>query len=163
MFIWATMNSADQGVFPIDTAFKRRWGYDYIDINANEEVVESYVIPIGNERYVKWNVLRKAINGKLSSEECKVNEDKLLGPFFISTSTLENALKDEEKFIKAFKSKVLMYLFEDVMKMSPKKIFEGHAKNNGRMIFSEVCKSFDKNGVEIFGFDTSMYVPKPEK
>ena len=158
MFIWATMNSADQGVFPIDTAFKRRWGYDYLDINSNQNKIESYVIPIGNKKYVKWNVLRKAINEKLSSEECKVNEDKLLGAFFISESMLKMALDDEEKFIKAFNSKVLMYLFEDAMKMSPKKLFTGY---KGRMIFSEICKAFEEMGVELFGFDTNMYIPKP--
>ena len=159
MYIWATMNSADQGVFPVDTAFKRRWGYDYLDINSNDKVIESYVIPIGNKKYVNWNVLRKAINKKLSSEECKVNEDKLLGPFFISESVLKKALDDEEKFIKAFNSKVLMYLFEDAMKMSPQKLFTGH---KGRMIFSEICEAFKEKGVELFGFDTSMYVPKPQ-
>lgn len=164
MFIWATMNSADQGVFPMDTAFKRRWDFEYIGIDEEEKEVVSYVIPIGNtdnRKYIYWNDLRKAINNKLSSEECKVNEDKLLGPFFISKSALETALDNEEKFVKFFESKVLMYLFEDAMKMSPKKIFEGHAKNGGRMIFSEICKAFREDGVEIFGFDTSMYVPKP--
>ena len=158
MYIWATMNSADQGVFLIDTAFKRRWGYDYLDINTNQDKIADYVIPIGNGKYVKWNVLRKAINEKLSSEECKVNEDKLLGTFFVSENMLKTALIDEDKFVKAFNSKVLMYLFEDAMKMSPKKIFAGH---KGRMLFSEICKAYGEMGVELFGFDASMYVPKP--
>lgn len=54
----------------------------------------------------------------------------------------------ERKFIKAFESKVIMYLFEDVMKMRPSRIFVNHS---GRMIFSEVCRSFEEMGEKIFG------------
>ena len=40
LFIWATMNSADQGVFPIDTAFKRRWDFKYFSINSGEDLIK---------------------------------------------------------------------------------------------------------------------------
>ena len=64
MFIWATMNSADQGVFPMDTAFKRRWDFTYLGIDdSEEELIGKYVI-LGskNKQKVEWNKLRKAIN-----------------------------------------------------------------------------------------------------
>jgi len=163
MFIWATMNSADQGVFPIDTAFKRRWEFEYIGIDEEEDEVTEYIIPVGmgeNRKYVYWNELRKKINSILSKEENRVNEDKLLGPFFISKAVLENALEDkeaEDNFVKSFESKVIMYLFEDVMKMRPDKIFEGY---KGKKIFSEICKYFEKEGEKIFGIDDMEYVEK---
>ncbi|MEG2643585.1 MAG: hypothetical protein RR965_00085, partial [Enterococcus sp.] len=78
MFIWATMNSADQGVFPMDTAFKRRWNFQYLGINQNENhIFESISLGTEEVQKVAWNTLRKAINEKLSSEY-KVNEDKLM-------------------------------------------------------------------------------------
>ncbi len=163
MFIWATMNSADQGVFPMDTAFKRRWEFEYIDVNASADKVEKYIIPIGDEKhrkYVKWNDLRERINDILSSDDCKVNEDKLLGPFFITKSMLESACDNEEQFIKAFESKVIMYLFEDVMKMRPANIFKGH---KGKMIFSEICKTYEEKGEGLFGISDIEYIEKAEQ
>ena len=160
MFIWATMNSADQGVFPMDTAFKRRWEFEYIGVDDEAKEVEKYIIPIGDKehrKYVKWNNLRERINDILVSDECKVNEDKLLGPFFISKNMLESACENEEKFIKAFESKVIMYLFEDAMKMRPANIFKGH---KGKMIFSEICKIFEEKGEELFGISDIEYIEK---
>ena len=151
MFIWATMNSADQGVFPMDTAFKRRWEFEYIGVDEEAEGVENAVIPVGmgaGRKYVVWNDLRCRVNHILSSEECRLNEDKLLGPYFISKSRLDHALEDEDQFVKAFEGKVLMYLFEDAMKMRPANIFKGH---KGKMIFSEICKTFEERGEELFG------------
>lgn len=160
MFIWATMNSADQGVFLMDTAFKRRWEFEYIGVDDEEIKIEEYVIPIGDcqhRQYVKWNELRKQINSILLSDECKVNEDKLLGPFFLSKTTLENANKNEEQFVKAFESKVIMYLFDDVMRMRPANIFRGH---DGKMIFSEICKTFEEKGEGLFGISNIEYIEK---
>lgn len=156
MFIWATMNSADQGVFPMDTAFKRRWEFEYIGIDDGETAVEEYIIPVGNKnnrKHVSWNKLRRKINDILVSDECRVNEDKLLGPFFLSKHVLEGACADEEseeRFIKAFENKVIMYLFEDVMKMRPACIFREH---KGRMVFSEICRTFEEKDVGLFGIN----------
>lgn len=155
LYIWATMNSSDQGVLPMDAAFKRRWDFEYINIDENENW--DYEIPVPIDGKIKWNILRKAINDKLKKIP-GVNEDKLLGPYFISKSKLDNIQgtptdEQKNKFIETFKSKVLMYLFEDVCKMRPTALFdvtleEGQTKPQ----YSDICKAFDENGIGIFGF-----------
>ena len=71
----------------------------------------------------------------------------------IADSILNDMHQKENSYIKAFESKVIMYLFEDVMKMRPENIFIGHNKKNGKMIFSEICKAFEQDGEGIFGIE----------
>lgn len=153
MFIWATMNSADQGVFPMDTAFKRRWNFEYLGINQNDGSISGKVT-IGTGTHgleVDWNQLRKAINDKLA-KDYKVNEDKLMGPFFLSkkfikTNETDDKIADPDKFIVAFKSKVIMYLYEDAAKQHKHKLFDGCDSSK----YSSVCDAFDEIGIDIFG------------
>lgn len=150
MFIWATMNSADQGVFPMDTAFKRRWSFEYLGINENEAGIVGTVLLGSDKEEIVWNRLRKAINDKLA-KEYKVNEDKLMGPYFLAKKLLkvdENGiLLEQDKFIKTFKSKVIMYLYEDAAKQHKHKLFEGCDNSK----YSSVCDAFDEIGIRIFG------------
>ncbi len=151
MFIWATMNSADQGVFPMDTAFKRRWSFDYLGINHNENDIKGNFVTVGSgvyRREIEWNELRKAINNTLSSY--KINEDKLLGPYFLSRKIVVPSEGNEingDIFISAFKSKVLMYLFDDAAKQKRPSLFDG-CKDTTK--YSSICEEFDTRGVEIF-------------
>lgn len=153
MFVWATMNSADQGVFPMDTAFKRRWNFEYLGINQNDGTISGKII-LGTGTYsieVDWNQLRKAINEKLATDY-KVNEDKLIGPFFLSkkfikTNGADDRIANPDKFIAAFKSKVIMYLYEDAAKQYKHKLFNGCDSSK----YSSVCDAFDKIGIDIFG------------
>ncbi len=149
MFIWATMNSADQGVFPMDTAFKRRWDFTYIGINDNEEEMSNKTVILGTGEYkrkVEWNALRKAINNELL--KYKINEDKLMGPYFISKKNLgESDEIDPTEFIRVFKNKVLMYLFDDAAKQKRPTLFEGCEEKN---LYSAICSEFDRKGVAIF-------------
>ncbi len=148
-YLWSTMNSADQGVFPIDTAFKRRWNFEYIDIDNNQSEISEYkfLLPRSTNE-ISWNQIRKAINKKLLIT-CNVNEDKLMGPFFIS----ESILKDKEKFIEAFKNKVIMYLYEDAAKQRHhrQEIFAGCDFTSNAISYSSICKKFDSIGLAIFG------------
>jgi len=154
MFIWATMNSADQGVFPMDTAFKRRWDFTYIGIDDNEAELIDKTVKLGksHDHKVEWNSLRKAINDFLA--ESSINEDKQLGPYFISKKILvpkSGTEIDSDEFIEIFKNKVIMYLFEDAAKLKRKELFQGCIGSNKR--FSEICKQFDLYGVQIFHTD----------
>lgn len=154
MYIWATMNSADQGVFPMDTAFKRRWNFEYLGIDENEEKIKGIgkIMLAGTDEPIEWNRLRKAINAKMSSSDFKINEDKLMGPFFLSKKVVasdENRMIiDKDEFIKAFKSKVIMYLYEDAVKQGKHRFFEG-CPDTGK--YSAVCDAFDTMGIAIFG------------
>ena len=162
MYIWATMNSADQGVFPMDTAFKRRWNFEYLGINDNEDEIKGIgkITLAGMDEPIEWNRLRKAINAKMSSGDFKINEDKLMGPFFLSKKVIasdENGeIIDREKFIKAFMSKVIMYLYEDAVKQGKHRFFDG-CPDTGK--YSSVCDAFKTMGLAIFGptFKESFY------
>lgn len=145
MFIWATMNSADQGVFPMDTAFKRRWDFKYFGINYNEELIEHIKINV-NDQEISWNDLRKAINNELLSY--RINEDKLLGPFFAFNEYVDEEFNAAE-FSEIFKNKILMYLFEDAAKAKRNDLFAG-ARENNNVIYSRICELFDEIGIEIF-------------
>ena len=123
MYIWATMNSADQGVYPMDTAFKRRWDWKYIKItNAYEKDDNGHYktdeqgnkIPLNwkikiNETTEKdwWEFLDK-INAIISNMTSSA--DKQLGYFFCKAD--ENKVISVEKFV----NKVIFYLWNDVFK-----------------------------------------------
>ena len=105
-----------------------------------------------DERVVEWNDLRLAINEFLV-DECRVNEDKLLGPFFIYNGIIkEDEDIDNQAFINIFKNKVLMYLFEDAAKQKRQTLFEGVSKYN---LLSSIMKEFDTKGINIFNKEIS--------
>ncbi|MDB1939486.1 McrB family protein [Clostridium tertium] len=161
MFIWATMNSADQGVFPMDTAFKRRWDFNYLGINDGDKEIKGRRVTLGTgayARFIEWNELRKAINDTLSTY--KINEDKLLGPYFLSKKIINSGTDteiDAKTFISSFKNKVIMYLFDDAAKQKRTSLFEG-CKDTTK--YSSICMEFDKRGVEIFCKEIRDKFPK---
>lgn len=157
MFIWATMNSADQGVFPMDTAFKRRWDFKYLGIDESDAEVQGKTVVLGTKvpHRVEWNKLRKAINKFLATQ--KINEDKQLGPYFIAKRIVvpENGKEiDSKTFIETFKNKVIMYLFEDAAKQKRATLFEGCFQNSSR--YSEICKEFEEKGIGIFNSEIQL-------
>lgn len=144
MYIWATMNSADQGVSRMDTAFKRRWEFEYLPIDGDirsEEKINSMKISLpfvtidpekrGN---IRWNSFRKLINTKLSQPPFNVSEDKLIGPFFLKENELNN--------VNSIKNKLILYLRDDILRHRTTDFFK-------ETLFSEIVNKFDK-GENIF-------------
>ena len=104
LYIWATMNTSDQSLFPIDSAFKRRWDWTYRPIS---DAKEEWKIKANGNLYDWWTFLEK-INDKVGS--LTNSEDKKLGYFFCKA--------DSENIISAdtFVGKVIFYLWNDVFK-----------------------------------------------
>lgn len=104
LYIWATMNTSDQSLFPIDSAFKRRWAWKYIPIsNAGK----NYSIEVGRDKYDWWTFLEKANDLVQSFTE---SEDKKLGYFFCKAD--RNGVISLEQFV----GKVVFYLWNGVFK-----------------------------------------------
>lgn len=105
MYIWATMNTSDQSLFPIDSAFKRRWDWNYIKI---KDAGENFKIIFSNGNTYDWWDFVSAINERIEGGEIQ-QEDKKLGYFFAKA-------KDKVITPKVLLSKVLFYLYNDVFK-----------------------------------------------
>ena len=103
LYIWASMNTSDQSLFPIDSAFKRRWEWKYVPI-ANAE--KNWAIEANGKKYDWWDFLKK-INALIG--DTTNSEDKKLGYFFCKTQT---GIIDAETFV----GKVIFYLWNDVFK-----------------------------------------------
>lgn len=148
MYIWATMNSADQGVNPIDSAFKRRWNFEYIGIDEFMDKISNIYINLRPYGQVRWNDLRLKINDRLTEADLSINEDKLIGPFFLT----ENELNSKE-IDTIIKSKLLMYLFEDVLKHRKGKLFKLDLNT-----LSKIFAAYDR-GENVFEFDVDGISP----
>ena len=122
-YIWATMNTSDQSLFPIDSAFKRRWEWKYVRIcegKKEDGTVLNYRIkfnvPSEDPVDVKWWDFVKAINKQI--EDATKSEDKKLGFFFCKPDKKANETDDCNTVISAetFVGKVVFYLWQDVFK-----------------------------------------------
>ena len=112
LYIWATMNTSDQSLFPMDSAFKRRWEWKYIPIGYKNE---DWEIEIGVKKY-KWVDFQRKINDKIYSIDN--SEDKLLGDFFVDANRTGKIISAD-----TFLNKILFYIWNDVCKDDPDQIF----------------------------------------
>ena len=130
LYIWATMNTSDQSLFPIDSAFKRRWDWKYMPIDTKKE---NWNIEVDGKKY-SWSDFLEAVNEQIF--EVTKSEDKKLGFYFCRAN---NHVVDAEKFV----GKVIFYLYNDVFKDYgyDRKMFQGE---DGKTI--QFHEYFQSNG-----------------
>lgn len=117
LYIWATMNTSDQSLFPIDSAFKRRWEWKYMPIS---DAGKGWKIEVAKgEVYDWWAFLEKA---NALVQNATDSEDKKLGYFFCKADASGNITLEQ------FVGKVIFYLWNDVFKDAG---FEDDAFNDG--------------------------------
>ena len=147
--IIATMNSADQNVFALDTAFKRRWEVEYVPIKfENSHKFKDKLI---SKLDITWKDFVTTINEFMMGNEnsdLMISEDKQLGPYFIK----ETELDDAKKFV----YKVFLYLWDDVFKMDRSRLFNVEIRT-----FSQVIENFESNNpFKIFSNQVEILLKK---
>lgn len=111
LHILATMNTSDQSLFPMDSAFKRRWDWEYIPISYEEPTSSQFLIKLGEREY-RWVDFLQNVNKQI--RKVTNSEDKQMGNFFIKGDVSEAE----------FKSKVMFFLWNEVCRD------EYHTQNN---------------------------------
>lgn len=138
MYIFATMNTSDQNVYTLDTAFIRRWEKVKIKNSFENCSFASTKVP-GMENY-SWKEFVESINACIAShlDDLQVNEDKQLGVYFVKEKLLTNG--NAEKFA----YKVFDYLWSDVSKLDHSIFF------NDYDTFEALVLDYLKKGVGVF-------------
>ena len=123
LYIWATMNTSDQSLFPIDSAFKRRWDWEYEPIKYQNI---NWVIDIEGSKYL-WTSFQREINKRIF--DATNSEDKMLGDYFVNPT--DGVITE-----KILLNKILFYLWNDVCKDGEGDIFK--AADNEEVTFSDL-------------------------
>jgi len=128
--LYATMNSSDQGVFPLDTAFKRRWTYEYIPIDfSNCPKGNIYFYHDRTPKTKTWKEFAEKINECLAEEG--IPEDRHLGPWFVQGSELSQ----QKNLSPVLTGKVFLYLWDDVLRHGDRTIiFLDKIKTYGELV-----------------------------
>jgi hypothetical protein len=142
MFIYATMNISDQNVFPLDTAFLRRWDREYTNANDWVSPAADWIINF-SQGGISWKAFAEEINRFIVEEADDLGiehpEDKRLGPWFIEQRHCDN--------LHLFANKVLVYLWTNVFTHS---VSREQTFSAGCKTLEELLKTFMMAGIEVF-------------
>lgn len=127
LYIYATMNTSDQSLFPIDSAFKRRWDWEYEPIKYKNT---DWVIDIDGTEY-RWSDFQKEVNKHILKDTG--SEDKMMGDYFINPPTKVISFN-------LFRNKILFYLWNDVCKDGDADIFPMDTDFSFSKLYDEDCK-----------------------
>ena len=125
MSILCTMNTSDQNVFTLDTAFQRRWSMRLIKNKFVGEQEQTFAMTKILDTNVTWNKFFSEINKIILSKNIRMtsSEDKRLGTHFVSIEDLKYVQGDEKQNSR-FPEKVLKYLWDDAFKFTKEDIFD---------------------------------------
>ena len=140
--IYATMNSSDQAVMPMDTAFKRRWRFEYKSIDFDSCASGSFTILNSdkNPLSISWKNFAICINECLAEQG--IPEDRHLGPWFLNTEELS----EERAVNKVLTGKLFMYLWDDVLRHGLQAaVFDTSSSKN----YGQLVHNFN-SGVSVF-------------
>lgn len=142
LFIVGTVNTSDQNVFAMDTAFKRRFTWEYVSPVVDEEGFDNNPdIKISDDVTVSWYTLYMTLNDFIT-RELGLTEDKQIGPYFIKFGN--STMKPEE----LIKDKLLQYLWEDVDTVARRMNGGARSLFNSRIAsFADLYDSFGKESV----------------
>ena len=127
--IYATMNSSDQNVFTLDTAFKRRWSFEQISNDINKDTGHAYKTWYLPGTEVTWADFLTKLNDKILDYKLQnqTNEDKRLGKYFVTKDCLVDPADipgDVSEIAQNFAYKVLEYVWNDVCKIGREEWFD---------------------------------------
>lgn len=134
------MNTSDQSLFPMDSAFKRRWEWEYVPVDpANPK--SQFIITIGEKRY-KWASFLVKVNERI--HKLSDSEDKQMGNFFIKSDI----------GVEEFKSKVMFYLWSEVCKEYEKcgSFFKDKGDNEAEFTFNSLYPTNEASNKRLQGF-----------
>lgn len=133
LFILATMNTSDQSLFPIDSAFKRRWKMKYVPVSYSD--ASQFTLEIDDKHSFNWAKVLAGLNSFIKSETDSTN--KILGNRFVQADA--NNVIDME----AFRDKVLFFLFNDVFKDNDDFAQAFFGESDSNKFFEDLCETKD--------------------
>ena len=139
LLIYASMNTSDQSLFPMDSAFKRRWDWEYVPINY--EKANEMTIQFDETTQYNWGNFIQKINRKIY--EVTQSEDKQLGNYFVKTTD------NQPITFNTFRSKIMFYLWAEIFKeeSETETIFKHNM--NGTIESFTFNQLFNDNALEI--------------